>query len=421
MSTAHVTGRTGTFTTFTWNSSSTWYYTTHSQRPQPQGIHPLTGPIFGVITILMVVFGAPANIVSFMYFMKKSGSNASTTIYRLMNMVDLFICLLLVPIGINYFNPHRKETPYIFNVNALCNIWSICWHMCGRLSICLIGVMSTARAISLVKPLYFLRRKAIIVPFTVYTFFLLIQQTLPYWFRSRSDLPVVRYFNIMGICSWTFADIAPIFSWGHKVCDFFFIQLEFLFPVVPIIVSSVVSIAKLLAKKEPDQPRATNKNRKHATTTIIILSVVFVLLNAPFLLYQLIASVATYSNGTIQLQWDSSMPINARKVLAHIYNIHLIGLNSCINPIIYFIRIKELRLHVLSPNTWRNGAISRQSVVHKHSIRVVKTASRCQMVRRETTVCEDGNYEAQITSTNGAVRVENGYKLLTDAVEETIC
>ena len=414
MTTRHGTQTITTYNT-TWNSY-TWYSTTVAQQPPPEL---LTEQIFGVITLLMVVFGAPANIVSFLYFMKRSGSNASTTIYRLMNMVDLLICILLIPIGINYFNPDRKIKPYIFNVTALCNIWSILWNASGRLSIYLIGVMSTARAISLVKPLYFLRRKAVMVPFAVYTVFLLLQQTLPYWFQRQ---PVVRYYNIMGICTWTFMDIfPPMFSLGQKVCDFFFIQLEFLFPVIPILVSSAISIAKLLAKKEADAPRATNKNRKHATTTIIILSVIFVLLNTPFLLYQLFASVTTFSNGKIQLQWDGSMPINIRKAFAHIYNIHLIGLNSCINPMIYFIRIKELRSHVLSPTKWRKRVISRQSTLNKSIHK--KPSCRLQITRQQKSLIrrEEGDEEPyQINH-----KTENGYKLLTNdqfyTVSETIC
>jgi hypothetical protein len=334
---------------------SSWFYTMSTKPPILEYPPTLMEQVFGIITILMVVFGAPASIVSFLYFMKKSGRNTSTIIYRLMNIVDFLICFLMIPIGMNYFNPKRRETPYVFSVTALCHIWSILWHMSSRLSIYLIGVMSTARAISLLRPLNVLGRNTVIFPFAAYIVFLLVQQTVPYWIgRQEHSGSVVRYYNVMGICTWTFSDIVPIFSVGHKLCDFFFIQLEFLLPVIPIVVSSVVSIAKLLAKRRDGLPRAANKNRKHATVTIIILSVVFVLLNAPFLLYQLMASIATFSEGAIQLQWDHSIPIEVRKALAHIYNIHLIGLNSCLNPIIYFIRIKEFQSHVLSLHKWKN-------------------------------------------------------------------
>ena len=430
-------------TSMSWNSTFYWtgtfpsyysyqdFYTTRTKPPpdhnHPTG-HPLTEPVFGVITLLMVVFGAPANIVSFLYFMKRSGSNASTTVYRFMNMVDLYICFLLIPIGLNYFNPDRKETPYFFNVHILCNMWSISWHTAGRLSIYLIGVMSTARAISLVKPLYFLRRNAVVIPFIVYTVFLLVQQTLPYWFPNKSHpQPIVRYFNMMGICTWTFADIVPMFSVGHKVCDFFFIQLEFLFPVIPIVLSSAISIATLLAKKEPDAPRAENKNRKHATTTIIILSVVFVLLNTPFLMYQLIASVGTYTGGEVIKKWNQLMPLNTRRVLAHIYNIHLIGLNSCINPIIYFIRIKELRAHVFSPTNWTKTRMSRNSTKSLKSLHK-NHAAGVEMSRQHSVVVtglDKSDEDVQEGNRNGVAQYQNGYKLLTNdqmhSASDTIC
>ncbi|KAL5260620.1 hypothetical protein ACHWQZ_G010689 [Mnemiopsis leidyi] len=426
-STSSMSWNTTFFWTGTFPSSYSYQdlYTTRT-RPPPDRV---TEPVFGVITLLMVVFGAPANIVSFLYFMKKSGSNASTTVYRFMNIVDLYICFLLIPIGLNYFNQHRKETPYLFNVHILCNIWSISWNTAGRLSIYLIGVMSTARAISLCKPLYFLRRNAVVIPFTAYTVFLLVQQTLPYWFPNKAHpQPIVRYFNMMGICTWTFADIMPMFSVGHKICDFFFIQLEFLFPVIPIVLSSAISIAKLLAKKEPDAPRAENKNRKHATTTIIILSVVFVLLNTPFLVYQAIASVGTYTGGDAIRKWNQLIPLKARRVLDNIYNIHLIGLNSCINPIIYFIRIKELRAHVFSPRNWTKTRNS-----FKHSSTSLKSryknqANGSKLSRQHSMVVtglDKSEEDTQEGDINGAAQYENGYKLLTNdqmhTASDTIC
>lgn len=396
---------------YSWNYSYSWYYTTESAM-HAEPLHPSAKPILGVVTILIVTFGAPANIVSFMYFMKRSSKNASTVIYRLMNIVDLTICILLIPIGINYFNPNRSKDPYVFNVTILCNIWSILWNISIRLSIYLIGIMSTARAVSLFRPLYLLRRRSVALPFIIYTVFLLIQQTLPYWFGNH-----VRYFNLMGICTWTFSSIVPIFSMEHKICDFFFIQLEFLIPVLPIFVSSAVSIAKLLEKRQVTGQEGSDKNRKHATTTIIILTVVFVLLNAPFLVYQFIMSVATYSDGKIQLQWDHSIPINARKILSHIYNIHLIGLNSCVNPIIYFIRIKELRSHVLSSATRKNTIIRRQSLSKRLTKPIILLSrptckmTTYQIIRPALSVCNDVASNRALVETE-AIRLENGYTLL---------
>lgn len=359
------------YTSYYYSFSYSLYFSTTS--PPAPSLTP-GDIVFGVITFLLITFGIPANVISLLYFMKKSGSTASTMIYRLMNIVDLGIALLLIPIGVNYFHTGRKTQPYMFGNNVFCNLWSVLWHVLIRLSIYLIGVMSTARAISLIKPLYFLPKSFIIRPFICYTVFLHVQQTLPYWFKEKDGVHIVRYFHLNGICTWTFGEIFEMFSNHHKICDFFFIQLEFLLPVIPIVLSSVISIIKLHDKKNRDVGRNSsnrNYNRKHATVTIIILTITFVLLNTPFLIYQLFQSIMVLSNGRLTIQWNKSLSMSVNKTMALVSNIHLIALNSCLNPIVYFTRIKELRRHVLSPNGWTK--INRTSSINfmrKRSIRL---------------------------------------------------
>eukprot|EP00116_Pleurobrachia_bachei_P005207 sb/3465469/ len=337
-------------TTTNWNSSlffsSSSPITSH---PSHVGNYTTTQLFFGVITTLLVIFGIPANLLSLSYFVRCKGTTVSSILYRSMNIVDCLICVLIAPIAVNYFNSHRAEHPLFFGHVVPCNVWSVLWNVSTRLSIFLIGLMSGARAISLVRPLYRVKIGMVVIPTVIYTFILVIQQTLPYWFNRE----IVRYSKIVGFCTWFFSDITPIYSLLHKICDVIFIQLEFILPVVPIVISSVVTITKLHTKNRllgRTSGCRGEKQKKQATITIIILTVVFFVFNTPFLAYQLCSSISVFSNGNIQLIWDTSLPFSLRRWLATIYNIHLIGLNSCINPIVYFLRIKELRQTIRRSN-----------------------------------------------------------------------
>ena len=396
----------------TWNgnfSSYSWY-TTGALADNNKSIDKTTLQFLGVLTLLMVTFGAPANIVSLLYFLKKSGRNAGTVIYRHMNIVDLLICILLIPVGLNYFNPHRNERPYFFNEPVLCNVWSIAWHVATRLSIYLIGVMSTARAISLIRPLYHLQKCMIIVPLVVYTLFLSLQQTLPYWWGSTH----VQFYYVSGMCTWTFVDITEMYSTAHKLCDFFFIQMEFLLPVIPIVVSTVVTMIKLRNTNTELVSQTTAKNRKHATVTIIILTTLFVALNIPYLIYQFLNSLQTFSNGTISLHYDTSWPLGIRKLWMHLCHILLIGLNSCINPIIYFARIKELRSYVFSPREWRRkkGKCKGRQIVRKPA--TYRKIMLLNAVQENSLVIDTEGPTIENSSSNGGRSGSSCYLQLTN-------
>ena len=381
------------FSTTTWNftyfASSTYFSSTQSKEE-------IINPILGALTLLIVGFGAPSNIVSLLYFLKKSGRNTGTIIYRQMNIVDTLICALLIPVGLNYFNDHRYESPFFFNKPALCNLWSALWHIATRLSIYLIGVMSTARAISLLRPLYYLKKSVILTPLVLYILLLILQQTMPYWWGKTP----VKYYPQVGICTWTFNDITTIYSTAHKLGDFFFIQLEFLLPVIPIVASTVITMLKLHHKDMELVNQTTIKNRKHATVTIIILSLIFVVLNMPYLIYQFFNSLATLSNGNISLHWDGSLPLMVRKIFLQVYSIHLIGLNSCINSIIYFIRIKELRNHFFSPRKWRQSR-------HMKAYRSRRKGKECAVSRRFYYMSESMAHETSVMISADESTIDN--------------
>jgi hypothetical protein len=124
---------------------------------------------------------------------------------------------------------------------------------------------------------------------------------------------------------------------------------------------------------------------------------VFILLNAPLLTYMLIASLSIYSDGTILLQWDSSIPKGMRHALAQIYTIHLIGLNSCINPMIYFIRIEEFRSHVLSPRRWTSTPASRISILEVQS-KHKRLNTRYQIIHEPTPISAERKRRMGVTS-----------------------
>ena len=208
--------------------------------------------------------------------------------------------------------------------------------------------MSICRTISLSLPFLRLSKRHILIPTIVYLVILMVLQSIPWWFNKS-------YFFMNSLCAWTL--------WFHgksveyKVLQMFLIFLPFILPLFPIVVSCFISVVKLKTDTTNSTPWSTEvgnehaaqvrKSKRSATITIVIITVAYIIFNVPYCLLMLDGVVSILSEGkanVIQPWFYYSTPYY--REINILFTIYMFPLNSTINPIIYILRMKNLRRYI---------------------------------------------------------------------------
>ena len=233
----------------------------------------------------------------------------------------------------------KSGHPGMFASTLYCNTWGVIWNILTRISIFLIGLLSVCRAISMVYPLPKFRRRYVVTSISLYLTILFIQSTIPFWYGMQYS-----YSSYLTSCTWYIDDIFEYNSIQYKLLAFILIVLEFILPTVPIIGSCIVSVYTLIRSKDAVGQHELGKNKRDATITIILLTIVYIVFNIPMCIVHGLESVALFTSYSVN--WSSAGP-----AFKHIYiflNTHSVALNSLVNTLLYFCRIRTLREHSLN-------------------------------------------------------------------------
>ena len=192
---------------------------------------------FSSISVFCFCLGVPANLFSAAYFLSRNTKRPThvSLLYIFMNIVDLMICLLCLPMAMTNLS-NGKEL--FFSVSFLCNMWGYLWQILIRLSVFAVGLMSICRTISLSLPFLVLTKRHLLIPAVIYLVVLLIQHSIPWWFGKT-----YMYYPEYSICAW-----GIWFKYGtteFKVMHMFLILMPFILPLFPIVISCLISVIKL--------------------------------------------------------------------------------------------------------------------------------------------------------------------------------
>ena len=144
------------------------------------------------------------------------------------------------------------------------------------------------------------------------------------------------------LCLWaTFpVDITPG-SDAYMIVYIVIIQLPLLVPFFPITISCIISTYKLRKKGPFQATNSTYCKKRYASTTIVIVTLIYIILNFPVclvILLEVIQNIGTFRFGQKPgYIFQSNMTnIYIRLLLA----VYCVGINAAINPLIYFCRFK---------------------------------------------------------------------------------
>lgn len=271
----------------------------------------------------------------------------------------------------------------MYNVQCITDVY--CRYTVARYSLFLIAALSVARTRSLTRPLRPLHKYKVLVPVGVYLLLLLLQETFPYWHRVGAE-----FYPSLVSCAWFLSSIYPADSpdyflahLGHMV----FVVAETAAPILVILAASLFSWGYLERRrrkrrdtfykmtgsttlrksndpshesipralqhlgsgspKHPSGIQAAQVQSRSASATIVLIAAACFTLNCPFLIMIFLSMVERFSHCELFCLVEY---MDTRSFILVMFLIHTaaVELNSVINPLIYIVRMKRLRLFIVA-------------------------------------------------------------------------
>ena len=328
-------------------------------------VSPIADYIFGLTELGSVIMGLVLNLLTIPYFNRNSKEQFSSMIYLLIVITDILILVSCFPSALAMLN-HRQAL--ILDNRVLCTLTGFVFNIGARMSVFLIAVLGCARCLSLVFPFKKTRSRLYFISITVYFMFNVVLASLPLVFSSKG----YHYSPYVGQCAWGINELSFVNCFGTSCTLWLWITygtiiFPWLVPGVVVIVSSAMSIVTLIrserarrkmAPRREGAPFTPQRNAsiktKHATVTILIMTLVYSVFNMPcWLLYSYL--LISKFNPITWLRGNTALYLQ-------IFVCRLsVAMNSAANPVVYFSRIEALSKLTFRKNSMSISMVSRAS------------------------------------------------------------
>ena len=259
-----------------------------------------------------------------------------------------------------FFNRRR---PTLF-VGSVCIFWINTFQLLIRISIATTATISVTRTISLVYPLSHLNKRYIIIALFLYGSCVLSATAIPSIIGIQYS-----YYDVSGAYCWlmpTEKTFAP--TWNHidNVID----CVALAFPVLPITISCMISIycvmrvPKTIVKnqyngKEGGVSFGRGRVKTHATITIIIFTMVYLIFNVPLFIMYVFWYLTNYLYEYPGPFFSTAVMYNYSWNFVEVLSV---ASNAAINPCLYFIRIKKFRIFLKTRHSPRSNAFEMSTI-----------------------------------------------------------
>ena len=292
---------------------------------------------FGVVEMAASIFGIFLNAITLPYFIK-GRKPISGTLYILIVITDILTCFCCLPTAVSMLN--QRKAMWMDN-KVMCSITGFIFNIVSRLSVFLIAVLSVARTITMCMPFRTYKPIYHLILIGVYLLLNVVLAALPLIFSPDGYI----YGEYMGQCSWGIESLSFIKGTNSSLYMgllYTFIILPWLVPGLIVTISCFISVVFIIksTKNSQSTESVSKKDRVmiDATITIVIMTAVYIVFNMPCWIF-FITVLVNINNPT---QW-------LRTSFALYFNIFVgrlsVVLNSAINPLVYFCRMRGLRFN----------------------------------------------------------------------------
>ena len=282
-------------------------------------------------TVLCVCFfvGFPGNILSLRYFLSKPGRSLSDNLYIASCCIDSVTSIVHLPAAAVLFN---QRNPGIMDNPTFCSFWYLTFLFLQQMSMFLVLLMSASRTLAIMYPFLRINKRAVILSIPVYAMYIILSYVVIHFSAFT------RYIKSNILCF-----VGPI---DDSLSFPFEINYSICIGVPPILIAVAFILTIMKLRKEQNNVQSASKKKMiQASVTISYFTAVFLACNlitfASSLLYLVTVEILNdrnlyYTNEFMSFYWW------------FLSSLFCMVLNAALNPILYFWRMKELRLFILT-------------------------------------------------------------------------
>ena len=308
-----------------------------------------------------LIIGVPGNYLALKYFLISRKRNVSTLLYIIASSIDIISSLVHIPVAINLLNDRAGG---LLGYTSFCSAWYFLLLILQLMSMFVAMLLALSRAIVILFPFCRINRKTVMASI----FLMLVYQCA--WNTVFLLLADYTYYSLpAALCFAYFSNTKTIFYLLYQI-NF---NIWSILPPIVVLVSLLVSIIKL--KRASSCGSKDSFKKSHcASVTIAYFSIIFLLCNSfSFInntLYIITIKMFSYP-GPI---YESTFMFFYSWMLSFLF---CMVANAALNPILYFLRIKKMRL-------WAIGRVGRTTVRRKGNGRYLPTQGSIVGSRAET-------------------------------------
>ena len=284
--------------------------------------------IFALLYLSSFLLGNLLNSLTLLHFFSTKGWKTTSVLIQIcINIVDIIICTLSLPVGLSWF---AGRDGLMFEVQMMCNVWGMLWNIFIRMSVFLISVLSITRTVALCLPFRHICRNHVMVPICVYFAMMIVQSTIPFWYNKD------YHYHVNSVsCLWFGHKILKKDSVSSIILNAVLVQTELIAPVFVVMICCIISVFALRSSRT----QSTNTTKKGATITIIILTINYIIFNLPQAVYYIVLIVdrEVFNHTLHWVSWDHDYLFSGA-----VLNLS-VTLNSVMNPVLYFARVSQIR------------------------------------------------------------------------------
>ena len=295
---------------------------------------------FGLIETTCAIIGAPGNALILSYFifkLKSKDRSASTFLYIWISLVDLVICLLNFASAVSDFNLGEAA---MFGNKHFCNIAGFLWNVSKHMSVFMIAVLSIARTVTITFPFLKVTRVCVTIPVIIYLIILVVQSSLPFVFLTDLGTGGYTYEIEYAFCFFYIHQVFENESLPYQILNNWEAFGNTLLPLPIITISCCVTVYQL--SRSGIRNYEGEKTKREATITILILTGAFIALNTPICLMWFLSLPWVHRDGW---EWVSKLFGDSFLTCIKLIAFTSFGINSLVNVVVYFCRLKGLRQH----------------------------------------------------------------------------
>ena len=286
--------------------------------------------LYGLILVLCFTVGTIGNTTACNFFVAEYKSH-SALIYIFITINDAIISVLALPMALSYLSMRRESV--LFGKEIMCDLYGVFWNITSRFGIYLVAVLSIIRTYTLYYPFRRINKTILLLCNISYVLLLIAQALVPY-----TESVHYTFFQKYVQCFVLLGDLYTRNSFRFILTYVILILLEYIFPIIPIIVSCGISTWLIQRETVQPQNQAISTQRRSATITIIMFTLVYIILNIPAVSYELVGAVEMYTSGNNSFAWDSPYQY-FRNMISAIS----IVINATVNPCLYLLRMNSFR------------------------------------------------------------------------------